>query len=155
MALLRKHVAIYGNLHMERTYCRGCRQYALVTDGEKLCCGKSTEVKPSFVKRMSSPNQIRRRPSRVERERLLDEYNHSCAYCEQRFDSIVEYHKKQKLLRVEWDHQVPWIYNQDNRISNFLPTCQFCNGWKSDKMFRTIEEVMIYVQTKWEAERVS
>jgi len=56
----------------------------------------------------------------------------------------------EKKLCLEWDHQVPYSYSQNNHDANFLPACHLCNRWKSALIFQTVEEVKVYVATKWE-----
>jgi len=54
------------------------------------------------------------------------------------------------VLRVCWDHKVPYAYSQNNRITNYAAACQICNSLKAALMFATVEETQIYVCIKAE-----
>jgi hypothetical protein len=43
---------------------------------------------------------------------------------------------------------VPYAYSQDNGTPNFVAACHVCNGLKSAKMFRTIDEARGYLASK-------
>ena len=150
-----KHIALYGNVGLVRMFCTKCKSFTIVISGKKLCCDGKTSGRAKKVRRMSTSAIIRKRPPKTEQNSLLDLYEGKCAYCEQVIGSYVIYHGKDKQLKLNWDHQVPWVYSQDNRPSNFVPSCDVCNRWKSCLMFNTREEVMLYVQPRWEVERVS
>lgn len=72
-----------------------------------------------------------------------------CFYCDREFGSVV-WVKRERTLRVHWDHVTPYVHTFDNREVNFVAACQICNGWKSDKVFDTIEEIRGYLQRKWD-----
>ena len=52
------------------------------------------------------------------------------------------------MLRVEWDHYIPYSYSQDNRVSNFVAACQICNRIKSSLMLPSAEEYRVHIQNK-------
>ena len=143
-------LAVYGNVQIPRIFCHRCQRWALILKGVRQCCEDKTEVTITKRKRISQTYGLRKRPRKKDRERLLREFHDACAYCERTFNRFVHYHGKLDRTKLTRDHQVPWIYSQDNRGQNFLPACQFCNAWKSSFVFKTLEEVKIYVGQKWE-----
>jgi|SRR3990167_1459633 len=152
---MRVVLGLYGNVKIPRVYCKQCKRWALVVGGKRQCCGRQIIVAPVTAKRMSSPPVVRKQPKQAERKRLLELFQDACAYCEKTFDSWTAYHGRPKRVRLNWDHQVPWVYSQNNRKENFLPACRFCNSWKGSLIFRTIEEVKIYVHQKWEDDKTN
>ena len=147
---MRSMIAVYGNVQIPRVFCRDCQQWGLVVRGIKQCCDEPAYAKPKRKKRFTSPALVRKRPSCRQRELLLRKYQNACAYCERLFGSYTLRYGKDVRIILNWDHQVPWVYAQDNRNQNFLPACRWCNGWKSDKLFQTVEEVKVYVALQWE-----
>ncbi len=49
------------------------------------------------------------------------------------------------ILKVCWDHRIPFAYSQDNRALNFVAACQICNGIKSSLMFERLEDARGYI----------
>jgi 5-methylcytosine-specific restriction endonuclease McrA len=86
---------------------------------------------------------------------LLERYDYSCCYCGKRFGAYVDIKNKTRQIRVSWDHEIPFSYSMNNAGDNFLPACSICNGWKSNKMFQTMEEVKLYVNNLWEKAKAS
>ena len=143
-------IGIYGNINIPRGWCDECKTYAFIQDGCLSCCEHPFEAKEiKDLLRMSDGGGRRRRPGKKERDRLLEKFGGRCAYCDGAFGSIAIYHGRVVFLNLEWDHIVPWVYDQDERDINLLPVCQICNGWKGSLMFRTIEEARVYVNNKW------
>lgn len=143
----------YGNVQIPRIYCSRCRTWAMVVRGVRQCCDYETEVEYVKVRRMVNPEAVRRRPPLKARKLLLEQYRHACAYCERIFGDWTLYHGEWKKILLAWDHQIPFVHNQNNQTSNFLPSCRVCNGWKSDKIFQTLEEVKVYVALRWQEDR--
>lgn len=142
-------MGLYGNVSMPREWCERCQGFAFVLDGHLACCGCASVEPPRRFKRMSIPEFIRKQPSAVAQQRLLEEFGFSCAYCERPFGS--QYMKDGKLLtlRLNWDHHVPYAYSANNNDENFLPACNVCNAWKSALVFQTVDEARVYLVNKW------
>lgn len=147
---MRSHIALYGNTHIPRQFCPTCRRWSFVIDGIRQCCDRPTEDAPKRFRRISEPMSVRRYPSKSERERLLQEFGHCCAYCNRAFGTFFYTRNQRRRVKLAWDHCLPFMYSQNNKSTNFLPACYVCNGYKSDLVFQTLDEVKIYVQTKWE-----
>lgn len=143
------HLAIYGNIRVTRGYCSNCETYAFVSDGKLRCCERQYGEEPKSQKRMSQAPWLRQRPSAKMQQSILNEQDYRCLYCFRRFGSVVYRNGKTVKLRIHWDHQVPWSYGQNNQPSNFAAACHVCNGIKWAHIFKSIEEIRIYVEAKW------
>ena len=150
--LMKLHRALYGNVGIDRGECSRCKRMALVVEGEFLCCGRQPQAVATHTKRMSIPFQGRILPPKKDRERLLEEFDHRCAYCLRRFGSGFQYKGKPKRVLLAWDHAVPFMDTQNNNADNFLPACRTCNSWKSSRRFASLEEVRSYVGERCERE---
>jgi hypothetical protein len=147
------HIAIYGSVKVKRIRCVSCDCWTIVaSDGKKICCDMPVEEEITHYKSMISSDNPRKQPSKKKKAELLEEFNNSCCYCDKRFGSTVSYNGKERIVRVAWDHVIPYSYSLSNENSNFLPSCNFCNSWKSNLMFETIDDVRVYVNNKWENE---
>lgn len=145
------HVAIYGNTRLLRGYCYECKRFAFVLDGKLQCCGKKSSESPTHARRMSQPEQRRRKPGHREREAILRGQDYRCLYCDRRFGDWVKRDEKFVRLRIHWDHLDPYCRGMDNRASNFVAACNVCNLLKSGKIFSSVEAVREYVAPIWEA----
>lgn len=148
-------LAIYGNIQMVRVFCSDCGGDALVVDGRKQCCDELVDEPPERVKRMSEPEFMRRLPSVAQRKQILEVQGYRCLYCDVSFDGYVYFRGGLQKVQLQWDHMAPYAYTMDNKHQNFAAACQFCNRWKGALIFKTVDEVRIYVQAKWERERSS
>lgn len=148
---MKSYVAIYGTLKVKRMFCRSCRCWTIIAkDGKKLCCDKKYYGDPKEFKSMVEARSKRKGPGRKVKKQLLEKFNFSCCYCGRKFGTYVSLNSIFKKIRVNWDHKIPFSYSYNNAGENFLPACSFCNGWKSNKMFQTMDEARIYVTNKWE-----
>lgn len=149
---LKSHLALYGNTGLVRMYCKSCQRWAFVIDDALQCCMTLVETKPEKIVRESQPEAKRRIPSMKERTRILEAQNHRCLYCDVSLAGYVIYRSELKKVKLTWDHMTPYAYSLNNHHENFAATCQFCNAWKSSLVFKTVEEVRVYVALKWEEE---
>lgn len=148
-----QHIATYGSVAILRGRCPSCQTYALIIDGRYACCNNRTEeLHVTRTKSMSPAPEFRKPIPRAEKERILSEQDHRCLYCLKQFGTKVVYHARERVIRIHWDHKVPFSYGHDNRVSNIAAACQFCNQWKTNTMFRSIEEIQVYVQDRWSKE---
>lgn len=148
---MKSHIAIYGTLKVRRMFCRSCKCWTIIAkDGKKICCNKPYMGEPKEFKRMIEAVRIRRGPSERVKKILFEKFDYSCCYCGRRFGSYVSFSGIFKKVKVNWDHKIPFSYSYNNAGENFLPACNFCNGWKSSKIFQTMEEAKLYVNNRWE-----
>lgn len=147
-----RHLALYGNVAIPRRFCDRCKQWALVVDGVRQCCGYSTQedFQASKRVRMSNASRYRHKPTQKERDKILERQENRCLYCQQLFGSY--FIRGEKLIRVEcqYDHLDPFCYSQNNDVRNFVAACRTCNAWKGSKMFESIEQIRKFLLNKWE-----
>lgn len=149
--MAKRHLALYGNVAIPRRYCGRCECWTFVVDGMRNCCGYSNkaDLQSTKVRRMCASNPIRKRPTLRERQIILNRQENCCLYCQQRFGSY--FRRGEKLVRVDlaFDHLEPHCYGYNNDVRNFVAACRSCNGWKSSKMFESIEAIRRFVLTRW------
>lgn len=148
---MQKYVGLYGNVKLLRMYCKQCKRMAIVLDDKFQCCDRKIldEDKEEYyaVKRMSGTSYERRKPSKKRINRLLDIQSGKCLYCEIPFETYYQHPKSKKMQRTTicCDHYVPFAYSQNNKDENFVLACGICNGIKSSKLFKTLEDAKEYV----------
>jgi hypothetical protein len=139
------HNALYGNTILLRTYCRRCKGFTFVQNNTKVCCGEQCENITNTKKRMSGCNRRRRQPSKKEQERILFYQNYKCLYCMHEFGDLYYKNGRVSSLKLNWDHYIPYAYSGYNDKSNFVASCNICNGIKGSKIFETIEDARNYI----------
>ena len=145
-------LALYGNVGLLRTFCDECQQTCLVVRGLKQCCNRP-EGDPDAVvgaERISEPDSRKKQPTKAEKIRILRRQDYRCLYCERRLESSAWYKGKYILLRINWDHVLPFEYSRSNEPENFVACCHVCNHWKSSRIFTYLEEIQVYVAEKWQ-----
>lgn len=150
-----RHVALYGNVKIPRRYCSRCKCWSLVVDGVRNCCGYSTveDFKDAKTVRMSNSPHQRKKPTPSEAKKILDLQERKCFYCEQELETWVTRYGQPIRLNLNFDHVEPFAFSQNNYPYNFVAACHVCNGWKSSKMFQSIDVAKDYLTRKWEANR--
>lgn len=83
----------------------------------------------------------RRAPAIAERARIIAEQGNRCLYCEIPIGTIVDRRGRDVVLRLNWDHFVPYAYVARNPRDNWVLACHVCNGLKRGRIFKTIQEV--------------
>lgn len=141
-------IAIYGNVPLQRAYCSECDSYAIVKNGILQCCGNPCDITPLKYERMSNPDAVRKAPSKSAQDKILQDQEDCCFYCGVRFGSVRHRDGKPFLIRIHWDHKLPYAYSQNNSNGNFVASCHVCNQMKSDKIFQTVDEAQIYLKNK-------
>ena len=139
------YVAIYGNTTILKGYCNDCNSIAFIKKGILQCCEKSTDDLPKGFKVESEAQPKRKIPPLEYRKNKLEEQNNKCFYCEIPFGEICYKNEKPIKLKINWDHFVPFDYGYNNGSTNFVASCQICNGIKADKFFDTVESARSYV----------
>ncbi len=137
------HVAMYGNTALQREWCNKCESWAIVLDGILQCCDMPSILIPRKYKRVCEPAQERKTPPAEEKNKILLEQDYKCYYCDKTFDTHNYRKGKQILLKIVWDHTLPWAYSQNNSTDNFVAACQICNGIKSDRIYKNLDEARI------------
>jgi len=110
------------------------------------CCDELLEETPDNFEIVIQPDDKRRTLGLKHREERLKEQEWRCYYCELRFDSFVFRNEKSILLRIVWDHFVPYDYSRNNSANNFVAACQICNSIKRNLFFETSEQARSYIE---------
>ncbi len=142
------HIAYYGNTPIVKTICPNCKRESFVIDGVLACCGIESDLKPEFTKRASVSAQPRTLPSLDSQRKILAKQRNRCIYCDVVFGSKIVRRNKKVTACLVWDHFIPYAYSQNNSDSNFLASCQICNGIKSSQFFDSINEAKSYIMKR-------
>jgi len=146
------YLGLYGSIKIPKSYCQKCLCYSFVIEGKIACCGADCHPMPLFFKRESFPPYERRALSKEEKTRKLIMQGYRCFWCRRAFWSIVKLRKREIKLKIHWDHLIPWVYNQNNQIDNYVAACHICNLWKQAMVFSSIEAGKVYLGGKWDEE---
>lgn len=138
-------LALYGTVAIERGYCSHCQTHAFIRAGKFACCDAPTEQEPTRFQRIVSPEPSKRRPKRADQERILTEQEHACIYCGAIFGDMGTRNGYPVKIKLNWDHQIPWAYSQNNRGDNFVAACHVCNGLKADHIFRDLDDARAHL----------
>ncbi len=141
-------IALYGNVALARGYCKKCRGMYFIKNGHFVCCDTPIAEEPKRFKRESEAPLGRKTPPKAEKDKILEEQEYRCFYCDVLLESTRFRNGKPLTVRIHWDHQLPYAYSQNNATSNFVAACHVCNGIKSDRLFRTVEEAQVYLANK-------
>jgi len=147
---VRRHLALYGRVAIERQYCQRCRRFAFILEGAMACCRFPIDGAAERSRRMIVSEQRRRMPSVSHRKEQIKQQNGECLYCQLPLDGYVFRNGRATRIKIHWDHVVPYSYSQDNGHPNFVASCHVCNLIKSNLVFQTIEEARTYVMLKRE-----
>lgn len=139
-------MALYGSVSLEKMYCRNCKTEAFVKRGLFTCCDSPVpEVPKKYIRESSAPLK-RFRPGKSEQRKILEEQENRCFYCGYKFGNIVHRNDNGVVLKMTWDHMLPWSLTQDNRASNFVAACHVCNGIKNSRVFESMSDAQDYLK---------
>lgn len=154
--MTKDHFKIFGNICIVSAWCADCEDEALVIQNEFSCCGLPYEQKPiSKYVRESEPVQKRKKISKSTKDAILKNQNFKCFYCERHFGKSVFKGNKEIILKINYDHKIPFVYNQNNFNSNMVAACHICNSLKSSMIFNSIESAQVYLKTKWDEKNIT
>ena len=147
----------YGNIILERGYCTSCKDTAIILKNILQCCNKAVvddnKSKPLYL--ATSARLHRKKPNSKQRLHILTIQENKCKYCNHLFGSYVFKNNKVIVLQVVWDHHIPYSYGANNNTENFVAACQICNGFKSNKIFDSLEQLVDYIKRKWELKNIT
>ncbi len=144
------HFALFGNVRILRSWCPECQSWSLVVKGERQCCGQPYSADPTHYRRITAPPDYRSKLPIEEERRILRQQDNRCFYCDRRFGKEVYVGGKHRILKINWDHMVPFAYSQHNAPVNVVAACHVCNHWKGAIIFRDVEDAQIYLRNRWE-----
>jgi hypothetical protein len=141
-------MSVYGNIVLERGLCPNCREMAFIKNGVYVCCDTPVDSEPKKYHGETEAPPHRHTPPKAEQVKILLEQEDRCFYCGVLLNSIRYRNVNPVNIRLAWDHQLPFVLTQNNQTSNFVAACHVCNGIKSDKVFRDIDEARVYLADK-------
>ena len=132
--------------------CPKCRHWALLDgSGHTRCCDvEIAETAERRAQRMSRGDGRRRQPPANLRRFILRQQKETCFYCGRIFGTVVWKDGKPFLLRLTWDHFIPFSLIRTNPGVNWVATCHLCNSFKSSLVFENPEEARVHVQRVFE-----
>ena len=139
----------YGNVILKREYCKKCKQYAFIEDGEYVCCGNPMKKETKEKVSMSQPCQKRQHIRKRDKREILEKQGNKCIYCEYEFGSVVMRGVRTFILHPHFDHFIPFAYNQNNKVNNMYAACQICNSFKSNIMLSNIANARAFIKKRW------
>lgn len=149
---MRKILSVYGSEVLIKTYCHNCEAYSFVREGKLICCGATYDGQdqPAEVQRESSAKEDRQHKTASMREkaRILEAQDYRCLYCDSFFDTLGYRNSVPFVIRLVWDHRIPFGYIADNSKGNIVAACHVCNAIKRDKIFQSLEEARLYIGMK-------
>jgi hypothetical protein len=140
MTLKVLNKSFYGSVCIPKAYCEDCRDLVFIVNARYSCCEKPFKddfLKEKLVRVVQSENE-RSVISKFVKTEILELQKHRCIYCDIDLRQTHYFRNdKQKycLMRINYDHFVPWISNGNNHKSNLYASCNLCNRIKSDKHF--------------------
>lgn len=147
--------AIYGKVSFNSHLCPNCKNRLLNNSQWFICdvCGYSNkDDKAKKFKVIVPPPGIKKKPPRSLQKMLLEIQNNKCYWCSNEFDSIYWKNNKVKFLKIHWDHKNPFSFEQTNRGDNWVASCNICNLFKSNFMFKTDKECRNFILRRWQKE---
>ena len=131
-----RHIAQYGNIKLERGFCVKCNTTAIVLKGVLQCCDTKLELAEDLPLYMVSPSSHKRKAlKKAVKNHILEFQNNKCMYCG----------CKLKNATIHFDHVVPFVSSLITE-GNMVATCAKCNLHKSDKVFESLLDIMIYMK---------
>lgn len=140
---------IYGQTVIPSRICERCKIDAFIIDGQMSCCGFSVSEREEsrFKIEIDKPcSQRRRGPSGKLRRKILEDQDGQCFYCGDRFGSFRKLDCKRKMVKLTWDHVVPFAWDGNNQ--EFVGACAECNATKGSLHFGSLDEAKIYLQSR-------
>lgn len=149
--VMNKHIGtlhIYGRAFIQSQYCPKCKQDAFILDGRYSCCGKQAVIEEEYRYKIEvdKVGSRRRLPSKQARDEMLLAQNNCCYYCGDEFGSYRRLCGQERLVKIHWDHFVPFSYDGNNH--EFVAACAECNQHKHAKMFGDLEQAREYLLLK-------
>ena len=145
--------SIYGKIKLNKHICPLCGNSILNNDSFFSCdvCNYSNEDEEAKTfEIIVPPSGIRKIPSRDIQGKLLEIQNNKCYWCANKFGTPYWKNNKIRFLRIHWDHKIPFSYEKANRDDNWVASCNICNLFKSNFLFKTDKECRMFLLKKWE-----
>ena len=145
--------AIYGKVQLNHHICPKCKNPILNDSKFFVCdvCGynnKDDDAKKFKV--IVPPPGIRKKPPKQIQKLILNIQNNRCFWCGNKFATAYWKNNRLKYLRIHWDHKIPFSFEQTNRDENWVASCNICNLFKSNYLFKTEKECRKFILKRWQ-----
>ena len=135
--MIQRHIAQYGGTTIERGFCSDCNTTALILDGRLQCCDKEIEKEENLPIYTLSLSQYKRKSLKAKVKKIILSFQgNKCLYCG----------VKLTMKTARFDHVIPFVHVGD-ASHNIVATCDRCNQHKSDKVFDSLLDVMVYMRS--------
>jgi 5-methylcytosine-specific restriction endonuclease McrA len=91
----------------------------------------------------------RRRPRGSLCRAILAQQKGRCLYCNHKIGAVIMRRRNPVVLRVNWDHFIPYAYGNTNQAANWVAACHVCNAIKSCRMFDTVADAQRFILARW------
>lgn len=145
--------AVYGKVKLNRHICPACGNAILNNGKEFICdvCGyKKRDAEAKKFKIIVPPPGVRKQPPKPIQKELLKIQNYKCYWCGNKFGASYWKNNKVRFLKIHWDHKIPFSFEQTNRNDNWVASCDVCNLFKSNYLFKSDVECRKFLLRKWE-----
>ena len=133
----------YGSTVIQRGKCTGCDESCFICkDKTSSCCGEKTIPYTSGVNAKETHGIVPRKHISVEvKKRILQDQDNKCFWCGREFgEHVLSPKKLLHLLVPNYDHYIPYSYCGDDKLDNFVASCQRCNLHKSATIIANIDQ---------------
>lgn len=149
---------LIGSVVQYNTNCPECDESNQLYDSKKLnfeCSYCGLEYVGTLVRTEVIVNKVKRKPlSSYKKKKLKENQNNCCYYCSREFNTYVydndKRYRRLRRLTAKYDHKTPWAYSQNDSFENFVASCWYCNGIKTDHHFDDEQEIFDIVKYKWD-----
>jgi 5-methylcytosine-specific restriction endonuclease McrA len=91
----------------------------------------------------------RRRPGAKLKQEILQKQANCCLYCGLPIGGMVLRRGRVSSTSINWDHFIPYSYLYANPQTNWVASCNICNGIKHSKVYETLAEAQRAIRTRW------
>jgi len=154
--MTKARVSLYGGNKLLRGYCKRCKLYSIIVDGEFICCGrKAKNLSILGVEQMSFGKSKRKIISRSTKIAILEMQNNQCYWCGKDLSETC-YFRSGKVfsLKTVFDHYIAWAYGRNDNKENIVAACNLCNAIKGDLVFSDENKIRKYIQDRIKAKGI-
>ncbi|MBW2126310.1 MAG: hypothetical protein JRH08_11570 [Deltaproteobacteria bacterium] len=145
--------AIFGKVKLNRHICPKCRNAILNSTRKFTCdvCGyEKTDEEAKKYKIIVPPPGIRKSPARSIQKKILEIQSYRCYWCANKFGMPYWKNNRLRYLKIHWDHKIHFSFEQTNRDDNWVASCNICNLFKSNFLFKSDADCRDFLLLKWE-----
>jgi predicted RNA-binding Zn-ribbon protein involved in translation (DUF1610 family) len=115
-------------------------------------CGLKYKGAIKLIKVVVPMNEKHRKHlTKKQKEGLCEKQHQRCYWCHRKFTTYLYDRKSNRIkpLNPVYDHYKAFSFTFDNRIENFVASCQPCNSFKHNMYFETENDCREILESKW------